>query len=145
MGTKGMSTYAVATHVMENGGGTFWSAHGTSFLYQTKDADNAWVVAIDPQEGHEGEAYTNRVFNESPFDESVIAEDLFDFLTNSYSPNHVFGLWVDQTDDGVSHLYIDHVQVTTRDAATRLAKIKGELAIYNLITEETVRFDGKGE
>ena len=65
---------------------------------------------------------------------------LFEFLAKDYSPSHVFGAWIE---DG--YLYVDHVAVTTLSDAVKRADTKGELAIFNLFSHETVRFNRESE
>ena len=130
-----MDTASVAQYTVQNMGGTFSHALGTVEVVSTPtDPTKAWLVAVEPHRNGK-----NTVTDMGPIEyvgweqETIIAGAVWDFIRLHHDGFHNFGTWIDG-----HKLYIDHVIFTTQETATRIAKERGELAIFNLSTGATV-------
>jgi hypothetical protein len=136
--TKGlmiMDTLAVAQYTVQNNGGTFSHALGSVSVANTPDnPTHAWVVAVPPMSRGQ-----NTVTNVAEIQaatgfgqQEIITGAVWDFIRLHHDGMSFFGTWLDG-----GFLYIDHVIFTTLETATRIAKERGELAIYNVATGAT--------
>lgn len=131
-----MDTLAVAQNTIQNNGGTFSHALGTIREAVTpKDAANAWLVAVEPAHwGKNTVTEVTSISRNTGFSErEIITGAVWDFIRNHHDGMSHFGTWLDN-----GKLYIDHVIFTDRENAERIARERGELAIFNLSTKETV-------
>ena len=131
-----MSTQEVASHIVNHGGGTFFAYAGTTHVYGVPaSADQAWVVAVDPgQDNITGKKHRNAKVALHVGDTDEVKWAVWEFLRDDYSEGSTFGAWVDG-----DYLYLDHVGVTDHATATKIAKERNELAIFNLATQKEER------
>lgn len=129
-----MDTLTVAQYTVQNNGGTFSHALGTvEAVSIPTDPTKAWLVAVEPH--HSGKNTVTHMGSMTDIGwehETIITGAVWDFIRHHHDGFHMFGTWIA---DG--KLYIDHVIFTTLETATRIAKERGEKAIYNLSTGAT--------
>lgn len=130
-----MDTLSVAHHTLHNMGGTYSHSLGSvRILPVPENPVHAWVVAVPPESGGENTVTDVDAIQRStgfgPVE--IIAGAVWDFIRLHHDGIHLFGTWIN---DG--KLYIDHVVMTTLETATRIAKERGEKAIYNMATGAT--------
>jgi hypothetical protein len=128
------STQDVARYTLHNGGGTFISSLGTITRISgdnlIRESSRSWVVAREPSSPFMN---LERDINRSGLTaEDVATGAVWDFLRLWHDGGY-FGTWVDG-----DTLYIDHVEFLPYGHALEVARIRGEKAIYNLITKATV-------
>lgn len=126
-----MDTYEVAQHTIEYGGGTFTHALGRIEQFRTEGQEEfVWAVGFKPPNGTNT---VTRLDTVAFHPDMVITGAIWDFIRLHHDGRHPFGTWID---DG--KLYIDHVIITDKESALDYARENGEIAIYNLVTKETV-------
>lgn len=129
-----MDTLDVAQYTVQNGGGTFSHSLGSVRIPPVPENPiHAWVVAVTPTNGSNTVTDVGRITRTGFDAETIIAGAVWDFIRLHHESGHMFGTWFN---DG--KLYIDHVIFTTKETAERIARERGELAIFNLSTKETV-------
>lgn len=130
-----MDTRDVADYTLANGGGTFASWNGSiETVEPPRDADSAWLVAVDPRGDYQNTKRTLANAN----DIDTLQAALWEFLSTWHHNGRYFGTWLDFREDGDVVLYIDHVIFTSRKEAEKIGRERNELAIYNPVTKELV-------
>jgi hypothetical protein len=124
-----MDTLQAARKIVDNGGGTFYMLAGSIMEKRPTNLPlDQWVVGVEPKNGE------NKIYDLAVHTVYEVATYLFEFVAYAHDPEEFFGAWID---DG--KLYMDHVLITPdKDEALGLARERGEKAIFNLKTKETV-------
>lgn len=127
-----MDTLRTAEIVKHNGGATLFHASGTIYQHKTPESSHfAWCVGINPPKGCENYEYQHA--DGHKITEYDIAVHLWKFMSQEHSNQKTFGVWIDPETNTV---YIDFVVVTTKEDAVRIGTQRGEISVFNLVTED---------
>lgn len=119
-----MDTTDVAYHTLKHGGFTGASFDGTVREVQESSEHHAWVVGV------QGVTVVTTLEHRETWEVRAAVWSVVKQLDNG----ETFGAWIDG-----DLLYVETVSVTDRATAERIGRERGEIAIYNIVTEETVQ------